>query len=160
MGKRSYASIEGVEGFGENFFRVCEPRSVRSQGSFFIGDGANWIRRLKENYFPETIGVLDIWHLERELKRALGEEKSSLIEVSKGFALSWRGSEILQGLMKEGAKVKAMEERKKIMGAMSYVRSNLDWRYSEGEWLWIWACGENSGYYVSQEVQEAMDELV
>jgi hypothetical protein len=128
MDKRSYASIEGVEAFGEKFFLECVKQGVLgAKEVFFIGDGANWIRRLKENYFPEATGVLDIWHLERELKKALGEEKSSLLELLKGFALSGKGSEILQGLMKEGAKVKTMEERKKIMEAMSYVRSNLDW---------------------------------
>ena len=37
----------------------------RGAGGYF--DGANWIRTLKEGYFPEAIGFLDIWHLEKEL---------------------------------------------------------------------------------------------
>jgi hypothetical protein len=45
----------------------------------------------------------------------------------KGLALNGKSSEILQGLMKKGAKVKTVEEKKKIMEATTYVRSNLDW---------------------------------
>jgi hypothetical protein len=126
--KKSYASIEGVEAFGEKFFLECVRRGVLgAKEVFLIADGANWIRSLKNNYFPEAIGVLDIWHLERELRRALGEEKSSLVEALKGLALSGKGSEILQRLMEEGARVKTVEERKKIVEAMTYVRNNLDW---------------------------------
>jgi len=126
--KKSYASIEGVEAFGEKFFLECVKQGVLgAKEVFFIADGANWIRSLKDNYFPEAIGVLDIWHLERELKKALGEEKEEVAEGLKEFALKGKGSEILQRLMKEGAKMKAVEERKKIMEAMTYVRSNLDW---------------------------------
>ena len=50
-----------------------------------------------------------------------------MVEVLKELALRGKGSEILQGLMKEGAKVKTVEERKKIMETMTYVRNNLDW---------------------------------
>ncbi len=126
--KKSYASIEGVEAFGEKFFLECVRQGVlEAKEVFFIADGANWIRSLKDNYFPEAIGVLDIWHLERELKKALGEEKEAVVEALKELALSGKGSEILQGLMKEGARVKRVEERKKIIEAMSYVRNNLGW---------------------------------
>ena len=128
MDKKSYASIEGVEAFGEKFFLECMRQGVLgAKEVFFIADGANWIRSLKNNYFPEAIGVLDIWHLERDLKKALGEEREAVVGVLKELALRGKGSEILQGLMKEGAKVKTLEERKKIMEAMIYVRSNLDW---------------------------------
>jgi hypothetical protein len=128
MDKKSYASIEGAEAFGEKFFLECIRQGVLgAKEVFFIADGANWIRSLKNNYFPEGIGVLNIWHLERELKKALGEEREAVVEVLKELALRGKGSEILQGLMKEGAKVKTVEERKKIMEPMTYVRSNLDW---------------------------------
>jgi hypothetical protein len=128
MDKRSYASIEGSEAFGEKFFLECVGQGVlRAKEVFLIGDGASWIRRLKENYFPEAIGVLDIWHLEGELREALGEEKEWVVEALKEQALQGRGSEILRRLMEEGAKVRDVERRKKISEAMIYVRRNLDW---------------------------------
>ena len=76
-GKRSDASIEGAEAFGEKFFLECIKQGVlKAKEVFFIGDGASWIRALKSSYFLEAIGVLDLWHLERELKKALGEERA------------------------------------------------------------------------------------
>jgi hypothetical protein len=114
--------------FREKFFLDCVKQGVlRAKEVFFIADAANWIRTLKDNYFPDAIGVLDIWHLERELRRALGEDKENVVEALKELALCGKGSEILRRLMEEGAGVKAVEERKKIVEAMTYVRSNLDW---------------------------------
>jgi hypothetical protein len=128
MDKRSYASIEGSEAFGEKFFLECVGQGVlRAKEVFLIGDGASWIRTLKENYFPEAIGVLDIWHLERELRGALGEEKQWVVEALKELVLEGRGSEILRRLMEEGVRVSEVERRKKISEAMIYVRRNLDW---------------------------------
>jgi hypothetical protein len=66
MDKKSYASIEDAEGFGEKFYLDCRRHGVeKAKKVFFIGDGARWIRNLKDNYFPEAIGILDICHLER-----------------------------------------------------------------------------------------------
>jgi hypothetical protein len=126
--KKSYASIEGIEGFGEKFFLECVRQGVlRAKEVIFIGDGANWIRTLKEGYFPDAIGVLDIWHLEKELRWALGEENQGVIEELKGLAFRGKGSEIVQRLMGEGARGGEIERRKKILEAMIYVRNNLDW---------------------------------
>lgn len=126
--KKSYASIEGIEVFGEKFFLECVRQGVlKAKEVIFIGDGAHWIRTLKEGYFPEAIGVLDIWHLEEELKWALGEEGQGVIEELKGLAFQGKGSEIIQRLMGEGARVGEIERRKKILEAMTYVRNNLDW---------------------------------
>lgn len=43
------------------------------------------------------------------------------------LALQGKGSDITKRLMEEGARVKSVEERKRIIGLMSYVRNNLDW---------------------------------
>jgi hypothetical protein len=126
--KKSYASIEGIEAFGEKFFLECVRQGVlKAKEVIFIGDGANWIRTLKEGYFPEAIGVLDIWHLEKELRWALGEENQGVIEELKGLAFQGKGAGIVQRLMEEGGRVGEIERRKKILEAISYVRNNLDW---------------------------------
>ena len=126
-GKRSYASIEGVEAFGEKFFLDCVKQWVlEAKRVIFIGDGAGWIRRLKEANFPQALGVLDVWHLERELKRTFGEEKKDVVEALRVLAIEGKGWEILQRLLVEGTKVKEAEQRERIVAAMSYVKNNLD----------------------------------
>jgi len=126
--KKSYASIESAEAFGEKFFLKCVEQGVlKAKEVFFIGDGARWIRTLKDNYFPEAIGALDIWHLERELKGALGEEGKAKVESLKGLALEGKAREIIKRLMREGSRSKDPEKVKRIAEVADYVRSNLDW---------------------------------
>ena len=85
------------------------------------------MRGLKEDYFPEALGVLDIWPLERELKWALGEEKKALLESLKALALQGKGRAIIRRLLEQGSTTKEAAKIKKIVEAMNYVPSNLDW---------------------------------
>jgi hypothetical protein len=128
MDKRSYAAIEQAESFGEKFFLECVKQGVLEAAQVvFIADGAGWIRRLKDTYFPEALGVLDIWHVQRELKRAFGKEKQALVETLTGLAWCGKGSAMLHRLVQELARATEAEQRKRIMEVMSYVRNNLDW---------------------------------
>ena len=63
MDKRSYALVEAVDSFGEKFFLDCiKQRALKGKTVYFIGDGARWIQAFRDNYFPDAIRVLDIWH--------------------------------------------------------------------------------------------------
>ena len=125
LDKRSYASVEEVGAFGEKFYLECLGQGVmEAEKVYFISDGASWIRNLKNNYFPEAIGVLDIWHLEREFKQVLGEENQELVESLKELALRGKGQEILKRLMKES---EDPEKEEKIAKLANYVVNNLEW---------------------------------
>jgi hypothetical protein len=55
--KKSYASLEGVEAFGQKFFLECiQQGALCAKKVIFIGDGAPWVRGLKEDYFPDAMG--------------------------------------------------------------------------------------------------------
>ena len=126
--KRSYASIESVEGFGEKFFLECIKQGVLdAKEVYFIGDGAGWIRNLKESYFPDAIGVLDIWHLEREFKIALGEKRRRMVDFLKGLALEGKAKEIIRRLKTGFLRLKDIEEKKKIEKLINYVETNQGW---------------------------------
>lgn len=128
MDKKSYASIENTEAFGEKFFLDCVKQGVlEAKTVYFIADGAQWIRNLKNNYFPNTIGILDIWHVEREMKKALGKEKEAVVGKLKGFALAGKPKEIILRLQEERLRTKVPEKREKIADAIRYVKNNFDW---------------------------------
>lgn len=128
MDKRTYASIEKAESFGEKFYLDCVRQGVmEAEKVYFISDGAVWIRKLKEDYFPEALGILDIWHLEREFKRVLGAEREDTVETLKELALKGEGKDIIRRLVEESRGAKDVEEAKKIMEATQYVMNNLDW---------------------------------
>jgi hypothetical protein len=128
MDKRTYASIEKAESFGEKFYLDCMRQGVMdAEKVYFISDGAVWIRKLKEDYFLEALGVLDIWHLEREFKRVLEAEREDAVESLKGLALRGEGKEIVRRLVEESSKARDVEEAQKIMETIQYVMNNLDW---------------------------------
>ncbi len=75
MDKRTYATMEGVGAFGENFVIEAHKYGVfNSQEVIFVSDGASWCHKLREDYFPGSIYVLDFWHLARNIRVSLGVE--------------------------------------------------------------------------------------
>jgi hypothetical protein len=128
MDKKSYAAIEDVDSFGQKFFLDCVAQGALNAGKvIFIADGDRWIRRLKNDYFPEAIGVLDPWHLQRLLKLTLGEEKNDLVELLMSSALAGDGVEIIKLLSAELRDIGESDKKEKIASVIKYVRSNLDW---------------------------------
>jgi hypothetical protein len=124
--KKTYASVEKADSFGEKFYIECLKQGVeKARKVYFISDGAIWIKRLKEDYFPQAVGVLDIWHLERELKMALGEEKRETVEKLKLLALEGNAEEIVNRLMREVSPDIVKSE--KIFRTAEYVMNNAEW---------------------------------
>ncbi len=75
MDKRTYATMEGVGVFGENFVIEALKYGVfNSEEVIFVSDGASWGHKMREDYFPGFIYVLDIWHLSRNIRVSLGVE--------------------------------------------------------------------------------------
>jgi len=126
MDKKTYAAVETAESFGEKFYIECFKQGVEDAGKvYFISDGAIWIKKLKNDYFPQAVGVLDIWHLERELKKALGEEKKETVEKLKLLALEGNADEIVNRLMKEVTT--DIEKSERIFQVAEYVMNNAEW---------------------------------
>jgi hypothetical protein len=126
--KKSYAAIEDVDSFGQKFFLDCVKQGVlRAKKVIFVADGDRWIRRIKNDYFPDAIGVLDPWHLERLLKITLGEEKYDLVTLCMSAAFAGNGVNIINLLLSELKDIAEKDKREKLASVIKYVRSNLDW---------------------------------
>jgi len=124
--KKTYASVEKAETFGEKFYIECLKQGIEKAGKvYFISDGAIWIKKLKNDYFPQAIGVLDIWHIERELKKALGEEKKETVEKLKLLALEGKPDQIVNSLMREVSADIIKSE--KVLKTAEYVMNNAEW---------------------------------
>lgn len=124
--KKTYASVEKADAFGEKFYIECLKQGVEKAGTvYFISDGAQWIKKLKDDYFPQAIGVLDIWHIERELKYALGEENKETVANLKLLALEGKVEEILDQLI--AAAQADREKVEKITRAAQYLINNAEW---------------------------------
>jgi hypothetical protein len=124
--KKTYAAVEKADSFGEKFYIECLKQGVENAGKvYFISDGAKWIKNLKEDYFPQAVGVLDIWHLEREIRKAVGAEKEELVAELKSLALEGKAEEIAETLMKVAPK--DLETSEKIIRVIGYVLNNAEW---------------------------------
>ncbi len=117
MGKRTYASVEEAEAFGEKFYLECLKQGVEeARKVYFISDGAVWIKKkLKADYFPRAVGVLDIWHLER----------SQRVERLKPLALEGKAEQIVDGLVGEAFRDRLGSEE--IFRLAEYVMNNAEW---------------------------------
>jgi len=128
MDKKSYASVENADTFGEKFFlETVKQGLLEAKTVYFIGDGARWIHNVKEDYFPAAIGVLDIWHLEREFKKALGKDKESTVGYLKELALQGNARELIKQLKQEQLRASQQNEKDKIQEVIGYVWNNFSW---------------------------------
>lgn len=126
--KRTYASVEGAEAFGEKFYLDCVGQGVLgAEKVIFVSDGANWIRKLKQDYFPDALGVLDIWHLERAMRLALGADEEELVQSLKALARQGEAREIAKRLMEQSRRCGDVRQALRIIETADYVLSNRDW---------------------------------
>jgi hypothetical protein len=126
--KRSYASTEGVDQFREQFVLECHRWGVFDAPEIlFSGDGAPWIKRMCQEYFPGAIYLLDFWHLTEAIRRALGEEHEQAcgnwieeIRLSHDPDLLIRRIQSMQGRIRDPDRLKKLQELE------VYVRNNAD----------------------------------
>jgi hypothetical protein len=131
--KRTYASTEGVDQFREQFVLECHRWGVLdAKEILFVGDGAPWIKRMCQEYFPGAMYLLDFWHLAEAVRRALGEEheqacKNWIEEVRQNHNpdLLLRRIRTIQGRIRDPDRLKKLQELE------VYVRNNVD-----GIWNW------------------------
>ncbi len=65
-------TFERAEQFGEQLYTAAFARGVEeAEQVVVLGDGAGWIRSLKEYHFPEAELRLDFWHVCRAVHRGL-----------------------------------------------------------------------------------------
>ncbi len=127
--KKSYAQVEDIDSLVQKFFLDCVAQSLlNAKKVIFIADGDRKIRRLKNDYFPNAIGVLDPWHIERLLKITLGDEKYDLVNLCMDAAFFKYKVKIINLLLDELKNIYEKDKRKKLASAIKYIHSNLDWR--------------------------------
>jgi len=125
--KRTYATALDISKFREDFVIEAQRYGVfQSKEVIFVGDGASWCRRLKEDYFPEAIYVLDFWHLARNIKVCLGAEHKGLIGELLGLAGRGAVSELLGRLEKLRLHSREPTFKAKLLDLIEYIRNNKD----------------------------------
>jgi hypothetical protein len=129
LDKRTYASLEEAEQFKEKFLVECARWGLPdtdTQRIMFIGDGAAWIRKLREDEFPGSVYILDWWHLERKVRETLGEEEERAIQGILHVAIRGQPETVCQRLTRVYQRTRDAPKRAHILDLIDYVRSNAE----------------------------------
>lgn len=127
LDKRSYASFDDAERFGERFWVHCAAHGTARAGQIvFVSDGADWIHTLQRAYFPTALVVLDPWHLTRYLQQVWGAEAGGLI--GRCLQDAWRGD--VRGLLLR-VRARVVHERdpeRRMEGhqLIAYIQANAE----------------------------------
>jgi hypothetical protein len=97
----------------------------------FVADGAHWLWKLAEDYFPSAVQILDWYHLAEHVHKAAGAafgEGSALAkawaEARKGELWQGQAGEVLRALERELARVRSPSKRAALVELRTYLENN------------------------------------
>jgi len=111
--------------------------------TIFLTDGGKWLRSVHDNFFPQSIMILDLFHALEHLKDILKELgfKEGTEEFQRQFR-SWKRSIKAGGIKSVVKKIEAMAgdaRRPAVEKKLQYYRDNFDRmeyrKYSENGWF-------------------------
>lgn len=76
--RTAHVGIEDTQTFARKMSVLAIQAGMLTAGrTIVIGDGAGWIRRTARDWFPESVYVLDLYHLKRRISEVLGQEQDA-----------------------------------------------------------------------------------
>jgi len=126
LDKRTYASTESIDTFCENFIAECNRWGVwEADEILFVGDGASWIEKMGRDYFPESVYLLDFWHLAKNIAKALGKEHRRAAENwTKEVKKTCEAKQLLRRIKSIYPHIRDPDRKEKIRNLYKYVNNN------------------------------------
>jgi hypothetical protein len=125
--KHVYATLDSVEKFRERFYVSCHEMGVfGAELVLFVSDGAIWIRNIQQEMFPDSIYLLDLWHLKHKILLAFGKNMRELADSLCDIAGYGDAAPILNTVNAEILRCRDPDKRSKLKDLLSYVESNTD----------------------------------
>jgi hypothetical protein len=97
----------------------------------FVADGAHWLWKLAEDYFPSAIQILDWYHLAEHVHKAAGAVFGEGSAGAKAWAEArkeqlWQGqaAEVLRAVEQELARVRSPSKRAALVELRTYLENN------------------------------------
>ncbi len=123
-----YAGVEDTHTFGNNLYSLLEDKlNITSiKDKLLIGDGDRWIKEIKNLHFPDAKYHLDWWHLTKNIRRAMRENKR-LNTLFLKYLYEGRANRIIDTL---ATKYKALtKEKQEINNLLEYLKNNREGIY-------------------------------
>jgi hypothetical protein len=157
--KKEYlASFETSETLARKAYTVVWNNDFWGEEMIVLGDGAQWIRKIRHNYFNEARYILDWWHLKEKVKRCLRDtlnDRQTRWRTAKNIlSLLWEGKwkaalRVLDQLSierRDGQNQEVLELRKYINNNASGI---VDYK-----------AFKQAGYYISSSVVEKAADII
>ncbi len=97
----------------------------------FVADGAHWLWKLAEDYFPSAIQILDWYHLAEHVHKAAGAVFGEGSAGAKAWAEArkedlWQGqaAAVLRAVEQELARVRSPSKRSALVELRTYLENN------------------------------------
>ena len=110
--------------------------------SVVVADGADWIKKQQQQYFPDATCILDWPHLWRVIRKAIGE-----VQRAQGKSAAWRSYQnaqmkewLWQGQVEKASarlqhwREQQAEEGRALHDAITYLREQRAWIGSYEQW--------------------------
>jgi hypothetical protein len=123
-----YAGLEDTNTFGNNFYSLLEEKlNITSiKDKLLIGDGDRWIKEIKNLHFPQAHYHLDWWHLTKNIRKAMRENKR-LNKLFLKYLYQGKANRIIEAL---ATKYQVLaRERQEISSLLEYLKSNKEGIY-------------------------------
>ena len=125
VNKFTYLGISNGKRFMENLSLIAEKKMSisRAKNLFFGGDGDRWITRGIQDFFTGAIYILCLFHLFRNIKRALPSRKEEQKEI-KRLITQDKIDEALYNILKMSRDSDDMKEKEALEELYCYIRDN------------------------------------
>ncbi|RLB74183.1 MAG: hypothetical protein DRH15_15665 [Deltaproteobacteria bacterium] len=123
-----YAGVEDTNTFGNNLYSLLEDKlNITSiKDKLLIGDGDRWIKEIKNLHFPDAKYHLDWWHLTKNIRKAMRENKR-LNALFLKYLYEGRAERIIDTL---ATKYRALtKEKQEINNLLEYLKNNKEGIY-------------------------------
>ncbi len=130
IGKRDYVCILGsYHEFKNHLYALYKQNYFTYKNIVIISDGAEWIKSIKEIYFPESQQILDFFHLKENIAAFLNEIYADNSDKSKFILDAWCEKLLLgeyEDLLRTTQKYKDKKLRKGVVNIYNYLLNNKD----------------------------------
>jgi transposase-like protein len=136
------ATFAGSSQLGTQVHHTSQQLGIDPATAVVVADGANWIKKQQERYFPQATCILDWPHLWRVVRKAIGE-----VQRLQGKSASWRSYQneqmkqwLWQGQVQAAQarlqrwRSQQQEEGRALHDAITYLHEQRAWIGSYEQW--------------------------
>jgi hypothetical protein len=126
-------TFQGGQRLGQELYLEADRQGLEQVGQVvFISDGAHWLREVYQTHFYDAVYVLDWFHLQRELKRALrgvaselGDDYTAAVRMTLRDLLWFGETDLaLERLDRLRGWLAGAQARDALLSLKRYVRNN------------------------------------